>query len=125
MKPIDWKKLCRMEGIAVLGEAVRIDLADGRSHHITVRDEGDSLELSAIVASARALSGVEDAALATWRRNRTAQIVGFRIDARGRMVGEAWVPRQGLTFEELALHLRSVAAECDRLEYLLTGEDNE
>ena len=35
------------------------------------------------------------------------------------------VALRGLSPAELAVYVRQVAAECDRLEYLLTGEDRE
>ena len=51
------------------------------------------------------------------------ELVGFRIDARGRLIGEAWVPKAGVTSSEFTSYLRAVAAECDRFEYQLTGSD--
>ena len=58
-------------------------------------------------------------------RNRTAALVGFRIDNRSRLVGEAWVSKSGLTTEEFELYVRNLAAECDRFEFVLTGRDAE
>jgi hypothetical protein len=125
MKPIDWKKLCRTAGLVVEGEAVHVGLPGDRGHRVVVRDEGETLELSGVVVGKKGLKNLEGAAVAAFRRNRTSQIVGFRIDARDGMVGEAWLSKHGLTAAELVLHVRSVAAECDRLEYLLTGKDDE
>ncbi|AUX27009.1 uncharacterized protein SOCEGT47_075820 [Sorangium cellulosum] len=51
--------------------------------------------------------------------------LGFRLEDRGRLVGEAWIPKAGLSVEEFATCVRQVAVECDRLEYLLTGKDAE
>ena len=51
--------------------------------------------------------------------------MGFRIDHRGRVVGEAWVPKAGLSAAEFQLYLRTAAVECDRFEYVLTGRDAE
>ncbi|HEU5178897.1 MAG TPA: hypothetical protein VFU24_15710, partial [Burkholderiales bacterium] len=63
--------------------------------------------------------------LRAWRRNRSSQLVGFRVDQRGRLVGEAWVPKAGLSAQEFQVYVRRVAAECDRFEYLLTGAYSE
>jgi len=52
-------------------------------------------------------------------------LMGFRIDRRGRLVGEAWVPKAGLTGEEFQLYVRHLAVEADRFEYGLTGRDSE
>lgn len=121
----DWTKLCRSAGLSVEGEAVEVKLAEGRHHRVSVRDAGPSYELQSIVARHAALRDVGDAPLLAWRRNRSSQLVGFRIDHRGRLVGEAWVPKAGLTAEEFQIYVRRVAAECDRFEYLLTGADSE
>jgi hypothetical protein len=42
--------------------------------------------------------------------------VGFKIDGRGRLVGEAWVPPAGLNREEWSVYVRAVARACDRVE---------
>jgi hypothetical protein len=41
------------------------------------------------------------------------------------VVGEAWVPKEGLTAEEFQVYVRAVATESDRFEYALTGRDVE
>ena len=66
-----------------------------------------------------------DLPIQVWLRNRATALVGFRIDSRGRLVGEALVPKAGLTAEEFQIYVRAVAVQCDRLEYLLTGRDQE
>ena len=44
---------------------------------------------------------------------------------RGRLVGETWVPLAGLHAGEWATYVRALAWSCDRLEYLLTGRDED
>ncbi len=61
--------------------------------------------------------------VAAWKRNRFSDLIGFKIDGRGRLVGEAWVPVAGLDAEEWALYVGTVARTCDRVEYLLSGRD--
>jgi hypothetical protein len=40
-------------------------------------------------------------------------------------VGEAWIPKAGLTESEFQLYVRTLAIEADRFEYALTGRDSE
>ena len=121
----EWTKLCRAKGLSIDGEAIDVELAEERRHRVQVRDGGSTYELLSIVAQPRALESVEDPPLLAWRRNRGSQLVGFRIDRYGRLVGEAWVPKVGLTADEFQTYVRRLAAECDRFEYQLTGKDTE
>jgi hypothetical protein len=79
----------------------------------------------AVVAKAAAVKDVSDLALRIWRHNRAAQLVSFRVDTRGRVYAEGWVPKAGLTAEELRHVVHRVAAESDRFEFILTGRDIE
>ena len=121
----DWRRFCRTSEFSVEDDAVRVFFSNSRGHLVRVEEREEDYLLSAAVASARLLESVEQPAVFAWTRNRSTQLVGFRVDARGRMVGEAFVPRAGLQVEEFRLSLRAVASECDRLEHLLTGADNE
>lgn len=123
--PADWTKLCRDKTFAVDDAGVTVTLADQRQHRIEVRDAGDAYELLGIVARAAEVRKHPDLPLHAWRRNCTSQLVGFRVDRRQRLVGEAWVPKAGLTAAELKLYVQHLAAACDRLEFLLTGADLE
>lgn len=71
------------------------------------------------------MASLPDLPLKIWSRNRVVSLIGFRIDHRGRLVGEAWVPKVGITKSEFQLYLRTVAVEADRFEYTLTGRDSE
>lgn len=122
----DWRAFCRDAGdVTVDGDAMDVMFANERGHRVVVRESIGSYELTGIVARASAVQDLEDAPLRAWRRNRTTQLVGFRIDRKGRLVGEAWVPKAGLSREEFLLYARRVAAECDLFEYHLTGTDHE
>jgi hypothetical protein len=111
--------------LSVDGDTVVVRFADERHQHVRVLDEGDSLRVVGVVARRGVVEGLESIALRAWSRNRATQLVGFRLDDRGRLVGESWIPKAGLSGEELITYVRQVAAECDRLEYLLTGRDIE
>jgi hypothetical protein len=90
-----------------------------------VQDCGDYFELSTMVAKRGRLEEISDVAIRVWKRNRLTRLVGFRIDQRGHLVGDSWIPKAGLSSDEFLLVLRRLAAESDRLEYLLTGRDVE
>ena len=122
----DWKRWCRgQENISLDGDCVVITFVGGRHQRVEVTDAGEAFELTGFVARQAALQSVPDAPLRAWERNRTTQLVGFRVDRRGRLVGEAWVPKPGLGADEFLHYARLVAMECDRFEFILTGKDYE
>ena len=98
---------------------------DGRAHRLTIEERDDDYLISAFVVRQAVAASILELPLQVWIRNRGTQLVGFRIDRQGRLRAEAWVPKPGLTAEEFQLYVRSVAAEADRFEYLLTGRDIE
>src|SRR5262245_61953615 len=122
----DWRKVSREAGFSVVGGDVEVTFADERRHRVTVeeRPERRELRLWAVAAGPAMLpDDPEGPHVYAWKRNRLSDLVGFKIDGRGRLVGEAWVPLVGLDVEEWALYVRSVARACDRVEYLLSGRD--
>lgn len=122
----EWKAWCRgHDDLAVQGDSVEVKLADSRVHRVTVTLAADGLTLTARVATRAAMAGHDDRELLVWQRNRVTQLVGFRFDKHDLLVGECHVPRAGLAADELLFSLRHIAAECDRLEALLTGDDTE
>jgi hypothetical protein len=122
----DWVRFCGRAGdLAVSDPYVDVMFGDGRRHRVTVKDDGDSYLISGYVARQALVTSVPDLPAWAWTRNRVTQLVGFRIDRRLRLVGEAWLPKEGITREEFQLFLRRVAYECDRFEYLLSGRDAE
>ena len=122
----DWLQFCRgAADVSVDADGVQVIASNQRRHRVGVRETADTYELTGVVARPAALSAVSDVPLRAWRRNRGMQLVGFRIDHRGRLVGEAWVPKAGLGREEFLTYVRRVAAECDLFEYHLTGKDRE
>jgi len=121
----DWRTLCTDPNLAIDGDEVIVAFEGGRKHCVRVRETDEVYELHASVASAAAVREVRDLAVRVWRHNRAAQLVSFHIDTRDRVCAEGWMPRAGLTAEEFQLLLRRVAAESDRLEFILTGKDVE
>ena len=110
----DWTTLCQIPGFALDGDHIDVSLG-GRHQRVTVTEGDDSYLLSSFVARQSTVAGPPNIELQRWLRNRSTALVGFRIDARGRLVGEAWVPRSGLTAGEFQFCVRAVATECDRL----------
>jgi len=58
-----------------------------------------------------------------WHRNAEHQLVTFAFDKNDRLVGQIRHPVDHLDYEELEIYVRSLARECDRFEYLLSGDD--
>lgn len=119
----DWHGLCRGKEFSVEGEFVNVKLADERSHRLYISSQGEEYSILGIIARSSLVNKLEDPIFVTWARNRNAELVGFRIDDRGRLIGETWVPKAGLTAEEFQLYVRTVATDCDRLESILLGKD--
>jgi hypothetical protein len=121
----DWRALCLDPGIRFDGDDVVVKFDSGREHRVRVVETVDTLEVHAVVARARAIRDVPDLQPRIWRHNRAAQLVSFRFATYGRLAAQGWVPKAGLTAEELKLVIHRVAAESDRLEFILTGRDVE
>lgn len=121
----EWIRLCRAKDFSIDEPHVDVRFEDERRHRVTVEDEGDAYRISSFVVRQAVVASLPDLPIQLWIRNRSTQLVGFRIDRQQRLVGETWIPKAGVTPEEFQLYVRTVAAECDRLEYVLTGRDTE
>ncbi len=121
----EWRTLARGLNADINGEDVVVRFENGRFHRVRVHETEEAFEVRAVVAGAASVRGIDDLAIRIWRHNRAAQLVSFRIDTRGRVCAQGWVPKAGVTTEEFQLVLRRVAVESDRLEFLLTGKDSE
>ncbi len=121
----NWLPFCDARDLVANEPYIDVAFGDDRKHRVHVQDEKDAYLLSAFVVRQSVVASHTDLPVQTWLRNRAVALVGFRIDRRGRLVGEAWVPKVELTPEEFQLYVRAVAVECDRFEYLLTGRDSE
>lgn len=121
----EWIRFSRARNFSVDGQNVDVVLGDGRSHRVTVEEQERSFCLSAIVVKRYLADQVTDLPILTWQRNRATSLVGFRIDSRGRVMAEAWIPKAGVSGEEFQFYLNTIALEADRFEYVLTGEDLE
>jgi hypothetical protein len=108
------------------GSEIRVPCGRERSHTVYVDDSNeDAIRLWSIVAARRDAQRVKNPALEGWRMNRYRELVGFKVVEKGKVIGESWVPRIGLTSEEWKTYVTTLARACDRLEYLWTGKDVE
>lgn len=121
----EWSRLCRIKDFSVNDSNIEVQFSNGRHHRVSVEEFKGVYLLSSIVARRAVVSSLPDLPVNAWLRNRATNLVGFRIDRKGRLIGEAWVPKAGLTAEEFQLYVRTVATECDQFEYFITGRDVE
>jgi hypothetical protein len=120
--PDDWRNLARNARMRVTGNDLEITFPRGRRQVVTVDEAGRQLRLWSIVARQSQVD--DDVRQYAWRRNRLSEFVGFRVDARGRLIGESYVP-EGVSADEWAFLVHKLAAASDHFQYLLTGRDTE
>lgn len=58
-----------------------------------------------------------------WRKNCLKDLITFSFDPKDRLIGRIEQPASTLDENELEFYIQTVAEECDRFEYNLTGED--
>ena len=58
-----------------------------------------------------------------WRKNSLKDLITFSFDTHDRLIGQIEQPASTLDENELEFYIQTVAEECDRFEYNLTGED--
>ncbi len=66
-----------------------------------------------------------DLAYRTWRRNATKDLITFLFDETHALIGVIEAAATTLDLEELRMYVETLARECDRFEYALTGEDTQ
>lgn len=121
----EWARWCKAAALVVEEDEIIVQFQDKRQHRVRVEDDAEEFRLVGMVAKRSTTDSIQNIALRLWELNRRTQLVGFRIDMRQRIVGEAWVPKKGLSADEFVFYVQTVGMACDRLEYLLTGEDRE
>lgn len=124
MKP-EWMRACRGAGMTVQGDFIDVPLGHEGRHRVHLLEEDDMVRLTAVVQRAVRVEHAADLEADVLDRNRASRLVGYRLDDRGRLVGEALLPAAGLEGEEIAFRLKVLAADCNRFEYALTGGDVE
>ena len=126
MKAPDWRALAEVAHLPVEGDVIVIQFDEnGRSHRVRIESGTDGFRVWAVVVAAPQRLGRNDIDIRAWRRNAATDLVGFRTDHRGRLIGEAWIPYAGITASEFAAYVCATAEASDRFEHLLTGRDLE
>jgi len=118
----DWRIACRAKDFSIDEPYVEVTLIDGRRQRVCVERDGASFRLSTFVVKQGLVAALTDLPLQTWIRNSHAQLAGFRLDRKRRLVAEAWTPTIGLTPEDIRVYLRVLAQAANRFEYALTGK---
>ena len=120
----DWRAHSRQAGLRVIDDALEVTLQEQRRQKVFVELPNDeTIRLWSVVAKPSVVNDLGTPTLDAWHRNRLSEFVGFAVDARGRMIGESWVPADSITPDEWGFYVRTLARACDRFEYLLTGRD--
>jgi hypothetical protein len=123
--PSNLASLCKDDGLVLCGNKLAARFKSGRGHVVSIDEKPDHYLLSAVVARRAVLEKLERPEIWAWRRNRSSALVGFRVDDRGRLLAESWVPKAGLSKDEFQTYVWTLAAEADRVEHLLSGRDLE
>ena len=104
---------------------IDVEFANGRHQSIRYHLEDGHYTFSSTVATEQVVSdiGKRKVARRILLRNRTIEVVGFRITKPGLL--EAWIDQRAETLQrdELFYYVMQLAREADRLEFLLTGDD--
>ena len=108
-----------------MDDGVGVSFHEGQRQRVRIQEVDGSLLVYAVITRAATVRDLPDPALMAWQRNCLSRVVGLRLDERGRLIGQAWLALGGLDAHEFQLCVRAVAAECDRVEHLLTGRDVE
>ena len=117
-------------GWTLEGDTIQISLHEGgRSQTVHVSQEEDRYVFRSVVLSSAAATRTRNRrrriAYRAWRRNGSKPLVTFAFDYQDRLIGLIEVPAATLDHEELDLYIETLARECDRFEYVLTGGDTE
>ncbi len=110
------------------GNSVEVELwPGGRKHIVEVNRRSETYIFSSRVVDAKHVTQSNrywrDLVYRAWRKNAVKELITFAFDERDRLIGLIAQPAATLDHEELKLYIDTVAKECDRFEYILTGSD--
>jgi hypothetical protein len=95
---IEWREFSvRAPDIVTDDAGMTVQFSNGRVRRIDVRTGDGVIELRGVVARRSVAEQIHDVLLMAWERNRASSLVAFRVDDRGHLIGECWVPTDGLT----------------------------
>ena len=107
------------------GRRVRVSFVrNGRSQIVRLSRRRDRYVFSSIIARATAVNeSRRSLAFRIWRRNALKPVVTFTIDHWEQVIGLIDQPVGSMHAKELKFYIETLARECDRFEYILTGAD--
>jgi len=110
------------------GQTLRVALYEGARHHCVLlsRDKERYIFRALVLLSSEVTRNKQQRrriARRAWRRNASKALVTFGFDKDDSLVGQIEVPAATLDHDELVLYIETLARECDRFEYVLTGQD--
>lgn len=120
---VDWRNWSRPVGWQADGDGFLVPVGARRQRVTVVEDSGVTL-LRSRVARRAVLNSITEPELRAWQRNRVSELVGFRIDRQGVLIGESPLPL-GTGREEFTFLAFNLARAADRFEYVLSGKDEE
>ena len=112
------------------GATLRVALYKGARHHSVLlsRDKERYIFRAVVLSNSEVTRNKHQrrrVAHRAWRRNASKALVTFGFDNDDRLVGQIEAPVATLDQDELVLYIETLARECDRFEYVLTGQDVE
>ena len=86
----DWRHLSQRTGFRVEGHAVVVPLGRGRTQRVEIdaHREDAGLWLASRIAPPRVVRRIPDILERIGWQNRLSELVAYRLDSRGRLVGE-------------------------------------
>lgn len=124
-----WRRWCREGRVRCEGETATVGIgpiqrrSHARTQVVRVRVVEDGLLLESVVAQRRHVTAPEATQCDLWLRNRARDLINVSIDRSGKVVASCWIPQVALDRDEFLFVLRHLAAEADRLEFLMTGSE--
>ena len=118
------EKLDHLEVKKINGQ-LWIIFPDNRKQRINILQQGKYFTFrSVVLGKAKVNQYYEDWLLSyIWQENKETPLVSYQIDKKGRLTGRITQLTETLDKEELLFYIEVLAKECDRMEYLLTGKD--
>ena len=112
------------------GATLRVALYKGARYHSVLlsRDKERYIFRAVVLSSSEVTRDKHQrrrVARRAWRRNASKALVTFGFDSDDRLVGQIEAPAATLDHDELVVYIETLARECDRFEYVLTGQDVE
>ena len=111
------------------GRSVIVEICDdGRKQRIRFKKDKDMYVFYSMIHKSSLIKGKRlrrEIAYRAWRKNDMKDLVTFAFDDKDNLIGVIEQPALTLDHEELKLYIETLARECDRFEYILTGADVE